>query len=110
VKKTPRSTDWHISGWPAVTLAPLLVPIALLIRILPITQNRHRTADEVAGFLRDFIDGTGGNWDWDDFTSVPISSPALETIRSEAATIPLPIDDAGLQKLRELLARAEALF
>jgi hypothetical protein len=27
--------------------------------------------------LRDFIGGTGGKWDWDDFTSIPLGFPDL---------------------------------
>jgi hypothetical protein len=109
VTKTPRSSDWHISGWPAAVLAPLLLPIALLLRILPIKQTRDRTAEEVAGFLRDFINHTGGAWDWDDFTSVPITAPELEALRAEACEIELPIDEVGLGKLRELLEKSEKL-
>jgi hypothetical protein len=63
----------------------------------------------VAGFLRDFIDGSGGELDWDDFTSVPITNQRLDNIRIEAGRIPLPIDQAGRTTLAELLALAEAL-
>jgi hypothetical protein len=38
-------------------------------------MGRKRTAAEVATYLRDFIDGTGDEWDWDDFESVPIADP-----------------------------------
>lgn len=31
--------------------------------------------------IRDFIDGTGGEWDWDDFTSCPTSYPELDAVR-----------------------------
>ncbi len=65
-----------------------------------------RTAAEVVRYLRDFIDGTGGEWDWDDFESVPISDPALERIRNEAALAAPP--DPDMTRLRELLAEAEA--
>jgi hypothetical protein len=109
VTKISRSSDWHISGWPAVVLAPLLLPIALLVRILPIKQTRDRTAEEVAGFLRDFINQTGGEWDWDDFTSVPITAPELEALRVEACEIDLPADEVGLDKLRKLLEKSESL-
>ena len=64
---------------------------------------------EVATYLRDFIEGTGGEWDWDDFTSVPIADARLEAIRQEAGSIPLPVDEAGFDRLRDLLKRAAAL-
>jgi hypothetical protein len=64
---------------------------------------------DVARYLRDFIDGTGGVWDWDDFTSVPIADARLEAIRQEAGLIPLPVDEAGFDRLRDLLQRAGAL-
>jgi len=70
-----RSTDWHIAGWKAISLAPIALPLAILIQLLPLKKTQDRTPEEVAGFLRDFAEGTGGEWDWDDFTSVPITDP-----------------------------------
>lgn len=66
-----------------------------------------RSAADVAKYLRDFIEGTGGDWDWDDFESVPIVDPDLDRIRREAAQAAPP--DADLAKLRELLIQAEEL-
>ena len=66
-----------------------------------------RTAAEVATYLRDFIEGTGDDWDWDDFESVPIADPDLERIRREAAQAAPP--DLDMAKLRELLRQAEEL-
>jgi len=41
-----------------------------------------RTRQEVAKFIQEFLDGTGGNRDWDDFTSIRITDdPYLENIR-----------------------------
>ena len=31
--------------------------------------------------IRDFLDHTGGPWDWDDFTSCPMKYPDLEAVR-----------------------------
>jgi hypothetical protein len=68
------------------------------------------TASQVVKVLDEFLNETGGEWDWDDFTSVPIGNDAqLEQIRIEADMIPLPVNESGLAKLRELLARARAL-
>jgi hypothetical protein len=72
--------------------------------------SRSRSAAEVAKYLRDFIDGTGGEWDWDDFTSIPIKEPELEAIRGEAELIALPIrNEAGFTELRALLTRVEKI-
>lgn len=66
-----------------------------------------RTAAEVAKYLRDFINGVGGEWDWDDFESVPIADTVLDDIRRRAADAAPP--DADMQRLRVLLAEADAL-
>jgi len=104
-----RSTDWHISGLPAILLAPIAFPLALLAGFLP-KKSRDRTPEDVAGFIRDFLAGTGGNWDWDDFTSIPITAVELEAIREEADLVPLPLTSKGRARLESLLARAEALI
>ncbi len=96
-----------IAGWRAVLLAPVLVPVALIAQLLPGKRTLDRSAAEVAGFLRDFLDGTGGEWDWDEFECVPITNPELDRIRLYAAMAGSP--GADLAKLRELLAQAEAL-
>ena len=94
-----------ITGWPAILLSPILLPIALVVGML--SGKKDRSASEVAGYLRDFIEGSGGDWDWDEFESVPIKDPALDQIRREAGLAGSPMTD--LAKLRELLGRAEAL-
>ena len=67
------------------------------------------SATEVATYLRDFIEGSGDDWDWDDFTSVPIANPQLEDIRRKAAAVDLPSTEEGLTTLQGLLAEAERL-
>jgi hypothetical protein len=67
------------------------------------------TASAVADYLRQFLDGEGGDWDWDDFTSAPIADPVLENIRVRALNSGPPFDDQAMIGLRELLAEAEAL-
>lgn len=69
----------------------------------------ERSADEVARYLRAFIEGTGGEWDWDDFISIPIANSKLEAIRRRAIEIDLPIQGEGLEILKALLAEAETL-
>lgn len=70
-------------------------------------SKARRTAEQVATYLRDFIEGTGGEWDWDDFESVPIHDETLDDIRRRAANAAPPNPD--MHKLRQLLSEAEAL-
>jgi hypothetical protein len=39
------------------------------------------TKSEVAEIIEQFLGGTDGPWDWDDFTSIRIADPELEAIR-----------------------------
>lgn len=94
-----RTSPVVITGWRAILLAPIALPIAILGGLFG--KTRGRTPDEVVAFLRDFIDGTGGEWDWDEFECVPITDPRLEAIRKMATT---PGAD-----LRQVLAQAEAI-
>ena len=43
---------------------------------------------DVRKALVDFVEGRGGEWDWDDFISVPIRDPKLEAIRRRCAQLP----------------------
>ena len=108
-----RHRQWHISGPAAYVLAPIAIVIAvvvqLVVRILGLKNSVDLTADDVASYLHDFLEERGGDWDWDDFTSIPITDPALEAIRQEANLIPLPLNEVGEAKMRKLLARARAL-
>ena len=104
-----RSPQWHVSGWPAILLTPFLLPVAILVQLLPLKKTRDRSVTEVIGFLTNFLHKTGGEWDWDDFTSIPITEPGLEAIRVQAASIRLPLDAEGYAKLRELRELAVSL-
>lgn len=44
---------------------------------------------DVAEILEDFLQGTGGPWDWDDFTQgmTPLRDPDLEAIRRRCASL-----------------------
>jgi hypothetical protein len=48
-----------------------------------------RTRAEVARIITDFVDGTGGPWDWDDFSSLGINDPELEMIRDIVTDFPV---------------------
>ncbi len=88
-------------------LAPILFPMAVRVALFPFKKTRDRSAADVACFLREFINGTGREWDWDDFESIPITNPLLNQIRREALAAGPP--NADLIRLKELLARVEAL-
>ena len=81
-----RTSPVVITGWRAILLTPIVVPLALLAALWPGKKTVDRTADEVVGFLRDFLDDSGGQWDWDEFDSVPITDPKLEHLRLQATT------------------------
>jgi hypothetical protein len=37
--------------------------------------------------IRDFLEGTGGKWDWDAFISIPTGYPELEAVQKFCLTI-----------------------
>ena len=108
-----RHTQWHISGWKAVALLPLMLPVAFLMalgeRLGLLQKTADLTAVDILSYLENFIQGRGDDWDWDDFTSIPITDPSLDAIRQEAELVMLPIDENGKAKLRELLTRVRSL-
>ena len=81
--------------------------IALLVK--PFTRPLEMKAHEAAASLKGIIDGSGGEWAFDDFTSIEIADPRLEAIRRRALQIQEPFDDQGMAILCELLAEAEGL-
>jgi len=84
------------------------MPAALIAQLLPGKKTEDRSASEVATYLRDFIKGEGGDWDWDDFESVPITDPVLERIRQEAVMAGPPSPD--MTKLADLRRQIEAIL
>lgn len=50
-----------------------------------------------------FLNGSGGEWDWDDFTSISLRSAKLDNIRRQAGVIDLPLDAEGEAILKTLL-------
>lgn len=76
---------------------------------MPFERSAERSPAQVATYLRDFLNEGGGEWDWDDFTSIRIADPALEDIRGQAAMLELPLTADGRSKLETLLERANAL-
>ena len=108
-----RHRQWHISGWAAILLAPVGIVAAILVQlfvwVFSMKNSADLTQEDVASYLDDFIEGRSADWDWDDFTSIPITDPSLDAIRQEAELVQLPVDDVGEAKLRELLARARSI-
>ena len=94
-----------------VLAAVVFIPIVLALRLLmwPFERPLERTADEVADYLRDFLDNTSGDWDFDDFTSIPIADPRLESIRIRVGRVQEPMSEEGSEALRSLLSEVEAL-
>lgn len=72
------------------------------------TRLRHDATD-VAQTIRAFLDGTGSEWDWDDFTSSPIADLQLDSIRKRAGSVELPVGPEEATELERLAAVAERL-
>jgi hypothetical protein len=89
----------------------VLVPIAIVVKLLvmPFERPAKSSPAEVADDLRDFLNGTSGDWDWDAFTSIPLADARLESIRRRACEVSLPLDAEGRAAIERLLAEAERL-
>ena len=106
-----RGSDSVISGWTAILLAPIFLPVALVAGIretISPSKGQDRTPVQMIGFIQDFIDGTGGDWDWDEFESVKVSDPVLESFRRRAARMGPPAAD--IEGLRHLVAELRERF
>lgn len=87
-------------------------------RLRPLFVRKTLSPEQVSKVITDFVDGTGGEWDWDDFVSVPLRDEELDAIRRRAAAVQ---DDfpssyshqycsaAGLEELRRLAQMAAAV-
>jgi hypothetical protein len=102
-----RASANAITGWAAILLAPLLVPIGFLANLFPGGKTIDRTPDDVIGFMSDLIDGSGGPWDWDEFESVPITDPELDVIRQRA--IPAGPPSPDIATLQNLITEVQVL-
>jgi hypothetical protein len=72
----------------------------------------RRTTEEVIREIKNFLDGGGGAYDWDDFLAFPIPDQRLDAIRIECAELPDKYPsgscrqycgDEGLRRLEEIL-------
>lgn len=66
----------------------------------------QRTPQQIATLMKGFLEGTN-EWAWDDFESVPLADPFLESIRRRAIPMGPPNPDVAgiLELLAELRAR-----
>ena len=103
----PRAFSIPLKVLLVIVAMPLAALAALVSSIFGLKAKL--SASEVATYLRDFIHGGGEAWDWDNFTSVPISDPRLDDIRRRAVAIDIPVTEEGSAILRELLVEAEDL-
>jgi hypothetical protein len=100
-----------ISSVGKALLVIVAVPLALIAGLVSkvFELEAKMSAGEVAKHLREYIEGTGGEWDWDDFTTVPIADPQLDDIRRKAAEVTGDDSDEASSVLEQLLAKAERL-
>ncbi len=66
-------------------------------------------ASKVAESIRSFLEGTGGDWDWDDFTSCSLRDWKLDNIRKRAGAVELPVGPEERAALEQLAEEAERL-
>lgn len=103
----PENSFWrNVVG---VIAAAIVIPIAIVVKLIwmPFERPAKRTAAEVAQYLRGVLNDSDGEWDWDDFTSIPLSDPSLESIRQRAASVEMPVTEEGRCTLVALLREAE---
>jgi hypothetical protein len=70
--------------------------------------------EEIAKTIKNFLDGSGGPYDWDHFVSIPLNTPELEKIRNECFEIRFTYrstkrnewcSDDGIAELRRIYER-----
>ena len=101
-------TVWRIIAIPVFIIAlPFFIVLKLIV--MPFERPIERSPAEVAKYLSDFLNGTGGDWDWDDFVSIEIADSRLEDIRQRAASLDLPMTSDQTEPLKALVRDAEPL-
>lgn len=75
-------------------------------------NHMKRTPEEVANTIEGLVNGTGNQWAWDDFTSIRLDNPELESIRQQVVAIPVEFppsnlkdycSEAGMDKMRQIV-------
>lgn len=62
-----------------------------------------RTSKEVATFIENHERGAEGPYDWDNFTSIPISDPLLDAIRLRCVQLDDEHPDDRFAELRRIV-------
>ena len=75
------------------------------------------TRKDVADVIEQFLSGAGGEWDWDDFISIPLEDLDLDQIRRTCAQLPelypaairsVYCGEQGIKVLRSILKDLQA--
>lgn len=101
---------WQLLG-PYDGLAVAIIAVVFFFLVirpnLIKTPSRKQEALYAARSIRKFLDGSGGVWDWDDFTSLSLADPTVDAIRRRAAAVILPVGDNEKPALAALADEAE---
>lgn len=65
-------------------------------------NSRQEEAAYAARTIRAFLNGSGEDWDWDDFTSCSLGNIEVDYLRRRAASVELPVDDDSRTELLAL--------
>ncbi|WP_209347767.1 hypothetical protein [Pontixanthobacter sp. CEM42] len=87
------------------TLAAIVASAGVVVRMAPV----DRSAGEIAEALQKLLEGRWLHVEWAGFITQPISDAALESIRTRAVAIELPLTDDGRFTIQELLNELERL-
>lgn len=72
-------------------------------------MTKQNEEQYLIGAIRAFLDGSGGEWDWDDFISCSLVDYRLDRIRKLAGAVALPLEQEGRVTLERLEKRAEGI-
>lgn len=72
-------------------------------------KGRQQQAAYAARTIHSFLDGSCGDYNWDDFISCPLRDPQVERIRRHAGGIDLPADEHGQAILLSLADETDRL-
>lgn len=108
---TNRQAIWKpVLGCFLAPFAILAIPFIPLLNWLGWNRKTAKP-DYVVEYLERFIAGTEGEWDWDDFCSVPLRDPRHDDIRERACRFgpPVPLTEQNREELRKLVEEARSL-
>lgn len=73
--------------WNCMIVGIIILVVVVIFFTLANRSRTTRTRGEVADIIEQFLDGTGGVWDWDDFTTRPIADDELEAVRQRCSQL-----------------------